>query len=346
MARAGLGMAALMGCVSHFAIGTAHAFEISAPDDAQVADVFWAVVIGVVAYGVFQGLRRCFRGAGSAFWTSTFGRWLIGRMAGTAVLGCLLGTGFFVSNRAIVLVVETLIRLRVPLSNDLFLGIMLSMWAGAIVAAWRLRTSVKVCIGKGSRPLRRLVRTLGMGGGGSAGFAGICEEWANRWQPGEIFLGHSLFDRHWPVGIKDDRMLCTMAGTGGGKSESALIGNLLLHPGSVFAVDVKGQLAAVTAEARRKNGQTVHVIDPLNVLGQGTARIEPLSDLDPEALDYVERLRKIVDAMVLSTGEKNRFFDEGARTVIAGGMDFLKRRKTGEFVPPEEEREEEETNGE
>jgi hypothetical protein len=87
MARTGLGITALLACVSPLAIGTAHAFELSAPDDAQVADVFWVVVVVVVAYGVFQGLRRCFRGAGSAFWTSTLGRWLIGRIAGTLVFG-------------------------------------------------------------------------------------------------------------------------------------------------------------------------------------------------------------------------------------------------------------------
>ena len=46
-----------------------------------------------------------------------------------------------------------------------------------------------------------------------------------------IFLGHSLHDRHWPVGVKDDRMLMTLAGNGGGKGESAIINNLLTYPG-------------------------------------------------------------------------------------------------------------------
>ena len=92
-----------------------------------------------------------------------------------------------------------------PLSEDLIGGIALGMWSGAILAAWHLRTPVKVCIGKGSRPLRRLVRSLGMGGGGSSAFAGICEEWANRWKPGMILLGASMFDSKWLVGIRDDR---------------------------------------------------------------------------------------------------------------------------------------------
>ena len=199
-------MAALLACVSPLAIGTAHAFELSAPDDAQIADVVTAVVVVVVAYGGFQGLRRCFRGAGSAFWTSTLGRWLIGRIAGTVVFGGLLGTGFFLAQRALVPVLDVLFRLGVPLSNELLFGVVLWMWGGPILAAWHLRTITKVCIGKGSRPLRRLVRSLGMGGGGSSAFAGICEEWANRWKPGMILLGASMFDRKWLVGIRDDRM--------------------------------------------------------------------------------------------------------------------------------------------
>ena len=205
MARAGLGMAALLACVSPLAIGTAHAFEFSAPDDAQTADIVTAIVVVVCAYGGFQGLRRCFRGAGSAFWTSTLGRWLIGRIAGTLVFGGLAGTGFFLAQRALDPMLDVLFRLGVPFSNELLIGGgVLWMWGGPILAAWHLRTITKVCIGKGSRPLRRLIRSLGMGGGGSSAFAGICEEWSNRWKPGMILLGASMFDRKWLVGIRDD----------------------------------------------------------------------------------------------------------------------------------------------
>ena len=42
-----------------------------------------------------------------------------------------------------------------------------------------------------------------------------------------ILLGASIFDRHWLVGIRDDRDADSSPGTGGGKSESAIIPNLL-----------------------------------------------------------------------------------------------------------------------
>jgi Type IV secretory system Conjugative DNA transfer len=242
MARAGLGLGVLLAGVSQVAIGTAYA-ALSIPDGTQVARVVTVTLVVMAGYGVFTGVRRCFRGSASSFWTSTLGRWLIGRMAGTAVFGSLLGVGYYLAAYALLPVVQGLLELGIPLTSNAVGGIMLAMWACAAVAAWRLRTAVKVCIGKGSRPLRRLVRSLGMGGGGSSAFAGICEEWACRWKPGRILLGASMFDRKWLVGIRDDRGAGVVAGNGSGKGRSSIIPNLLTYPGSVYCQDFKGQNA-------------------------------------------------------------------------------------------------------
>ncbi len=328
------------------AVGLAVIHQIEAYWPGHQPALEWVAVIaqavaGVLIWRFFAQTRM--RGL-SGFWTTTLGRWVIGRLAGAAVFLALFGLAWKPAFYAVWLFAIAPIDVAgMKAALLVYWGFYPLVWALALYAAWFLRTPAKIFIGKASGPLRRWYRSLRMGAGGSASFAGICEEWANRWRPGAIFLGHSLFDRHWPVGVRDDRMLCTMAGTGGGKGDSAIIPNLLLHPGSAFAIDVKGQLAAVTAAARRGKGHTVHIIDPFNVLGQGTARIDPLSDLDPDALDYVERLRKTVDAMVISTGERNRFFDEGGKTIVAGAIDYLKRRGTGEFVPPQEVLEVEET---
>ena len=324
MMRAG-GMAALLACVSPFAIGTAYGFELSAPDDAQTADIVTAIVVVVCAYGGFQGLKRVLRGAGSAFWTSTLGRWLIGRIAGTLVFAGLAGTGFFLAQRALGPVLEVLFRLGVPFSSELLFGAVLWMWGVPVLFAWRLRTTAKVCIGKSSRPLRRLVRSLGMGGGGSSAFAGICEEWANRWKPGMILLGASMFDGKWLVGVRDDRHQMTISSTGGGKGRSVVLPNLLTYPGSVLCVDVKGQNAAVSAARRRAMGQTVHVFDPMNALEGVPSRYNPLAELDPASPDYAEQLDLIVDALVVPGGDKSVFWDESARIVIAGVLDYIVR---------------------
>jgi hypothetical protein len=303
MARAGLGKALLLTGVSHLAIGSAYA-TVSTPDETNNIHIAVATVGVLIVYGGWKVLRRTFRGGGSGFWTSTLGRWLIGRMAGTAVFGGLLGVGFYLAAYALLPVVQGLLNLGIPLTNRSVEGIVLAMWAGAIVAAWYLRTTVKVCIGKGSRPLRRLVRSLGLGAGGSSAFAGICEEWACRWKPGMILLGASMFDRKWLVGIRDDRGAGVVAGNGSGKGRSSIIPNLLTYPGSVYCQDFKGQNAAVTAQRRREMGQAVHILEPM---AEGGARWNPLELLDPSAMDYVEQIDAIVDALVIAGDGKNLF---------------------------------------
>ena len=153
---------------------------------------------------------------------------------------------------------------------------------------------------------------------------------AHCWRPGMIFFGHSLADCHWPVGIRDERMLCTLGGNGSGKGESAIINNVLLHDGSMFVNDPSGQIAAVTAEALRRKGYEVHIIDHMNVLGQGTSRLDPVAELDPNALNYVSQLKQLVDAMAISSGSgRNRFFEDNGKTIIRGAIDFriLPRRR-------------------
>jgi type IV secretory pathway TraG/TraD family ATPase VirD4 len=174
-----------------------------------------------------------------------------------------------------------------------------------------------------------------MGGGGSAGFASIVEEWANRWRPGLIFLGHSMHDRHWPVGVDDDRMMVLLAGTGGGKNLTSIINNMLSYEGgSMFCMDVKGQNAAVTAQARRDRGQDVYILAPF---AEETAHLNPLDGCDPQAPDYFEQIMGIVDDLVIPSDGKNQVWTEWSRIFIGGLTDYELRRNDGEFVPPEEE---------
>jgi type IV secretory pathway TraG/TraD family ATPase VirD4 len=288
-----------------------------------------------------KALQRSLLGASSGFWHSVPGRWLIGRVAGGAVYTALAALLWMPAVYAVAYgfgVFGQLCGSRAAAA--IFPVLPWAVWSLVLGGAGRLRTPAKVIIGKSTRPFRRWYCSFKFGGGGAAGFASILEEWANRWQPGMIFYGHSLFDRHWPIGIKDQRMLLTLAGTGGGKGESAIINNVLLHDGSMVIVDPSGQIAAVTGEALRAKGFEVRVIDQLNILGQGTARLDPLSGLDPAAPDYVPRLRQLVDAMAVPSGDgRNRFFEEGGKTLCAGAIDYLKRRKAAEFEQPEPEEE-------
>ncbi len=267
-----------------------------------------------------KAVQRSLLGASSGFWHSVPGRWLIGRVAGLAVILLLVFPVFYgvmLAGGQLLLEVYDLAGAKVATMAQIPVGI--GMYLATAVLVWQLRTPAKVIIGRSTRKPRAWYRSFTMGRGGSAGFASILEEWANRWQPGMIFLGHSLHDRHWPVGVKDDRMLMTLAGNGGGKGESAIINNLLTYPGSVFVNDTKGQNAAVTAPVRRAMGHDVFVLAPF---AQETAYLNPLAGVDPEAADYVERIKGIAEALVIATDEKNRVWAEWSKIVIEGLIDL------------------------
>jgi type IV secretory pathway TraG/TraD family ATPase VirD4 len=285
--------------------------------DAPVIGMVASIVAGAVCA---KALQRSLLGASSGFWHSVPGRWLIGRVAGLAVILLLVFPVFYgvkIAAGLLLLLKVQLTGMTVPTAALATVGHGLYLATAALV--WRLRTPAKVIIGKSTRKPRQWYRSFNFGRGGSAGFASILEEWANRWRPGMIFLGHSLHDLRWPVGVKDDRMLMTLAGNGGGKGDSAIINNLLTYPGSVFVNDTKGQNAAVTARVRREMGQDTFVLAPF---AAETAHLNPLAGVDPDAPDYVERIKGIAEALVIVTDEKNRVWAEWSKIVIEGLIDL------------------------
>jgi hypothetical protein len=68
-----------------------------------------------------------------------------------------------------------------------------------------------------------------------------------------------------------DGHLLTIAPTRAGKGVSAVIPNLLTHPGSVVVTDLKGENYAVTAARRCVDlGHDVHALDPFDVVAIST----------------------------------------------------------------------------
>ena len=122
------------------------------------------------------------------------------------------------------------------------------------------------------------------------------------------------------IGIDDNRHAMTVGGSRGGKSVT-LTGNLLFYPGSVLALDPKGELAAITAERRTKLGQKVCILDPFKItperLAKYRCRFNPLSILDPGGDTMIEDAELIADALVVAAG-KDPHWDESARNQIEG----------------------------
>ena len=92
------------------------------------------------------------------------------------------------------------------------------------------------------------------------------------------------------VTYEGDAHLISCAPTGAGKGRGVLIPNLLMYPGPVIAVDIKGELFQVTHRRRREMGQKVVVLDPFHLVTQRSDSLNPLdlltlprADIDSDA---------------------------------------------------------------
>jgi type IV secretory pathway TraG/TraD family ATPase VirD4 len=150
-----------------------------------------------------------------------------------------------------------------------------------------------------------------------------------------LFLGRSLYSRGLHIGIEDDRMMFTFAGSRSGKGTTAIIPNLLLWPGSVLVIDPKGTNAIVTARRRREMGQDVYVFDPFRELERELKKVDktfsdvfgkeesdsfnPFAALDLNSLTIREDIAVIADALVVADAvQKDTHWDEGAKTGASG----------------------------
>jgi len=122
-----------------------------------------------------------------------------------------------------------------------------------------------------------------------------------------------------PIVYTGDGHLMTVAPTGAGKGVGVIIPTLLTYPGSIIAVDIKGELAQVTARRRREMGQKVVILDPFGLASDAKDGLNPfdLFDLpkgDPES-----------DAEMLAAQfgadhsfSTDRYWDDTGRGLMAG----------------------------
>lgn len=118
--------------------------------------------------------------------------------------------------------------------------------------------------------------------------------------------------------FRQDGHILTCAPTGAGKGIGAVIPNLLDYPGSAFVLDLKGEVYAVTARARRAMGQAVHLIDPFGITGapgQATNWLDTLTPADP---DVVSLAGGLADMLVVGAGETDPHWNDTARELLRG----------------------------
>jgi type IV secretion system protein VirD4 len=118
-------------------------------------------------------------------------------------------------------------------------------------------------------------------------------------------------------------MVC--APPGAGKGVGFVIPNLLSYPGSVVAIDPKGELFTATARVRRKllNNRVLR-LDPLDVCGPGGARLNPLLHVDPASPLLGDQATAIAEALVVRTGrESEDHWNDSAQLGITGALIYV-----------------------
>jgi hypothetical protein len=193
----------------------------------QLAAVIAQIVAGIYAW---RALRQAFAGGLAAFWTSQPGRWIVGRLLDAGILLLLLKPASIAAGLVVYLGLSAWVSLGGAFNQGVAVTVVFAGYGLTLLFAWKPRRCMKIFLGKASRPLRRVWRTLPMGNGGSARFAGPLEEWSHPWKPGRLMLGASMYDGKWIVGIADDRHACLIATNRSGKGRACITGNLLTWP--------------------------------------------------------------------------------------------------------------------
>src|SRR5260370_39014766 len=75
------------------------------------------------------------------------------------------------------------------------------------------------------------------------------------------FAPYFHHQREEVISYSGEGRLITFAPTGTGKTSGPVICNALKHPGQLIVLDMKGEVYAATAQARRKMGQKAYVLD-------------------------------------------------------------------------------------
>lgn len=145
---------------------------------------------------------------------------------------------------------------------------------------------------------------------------------------GRFWLGRSATGE--TLGYNDDRHVCLVAGTRGGKGTSQIVNNLAWWPGSAVIVDPKGENAPLTSARRGFGaahidgmGQFVQVLDPFNECAKVVdpryrAQFNPFDAIDPKSEDAIDEAGLLADALIVIREGGETSWDEMARSLVRG----------------------------
>jgi len=126
------------------------------------------------------------------------------------------------------------------------------------------------------------------------------------------------------IGYLGDGHVLTIGPTRSGKSRRLLIPNLLYETGrSMLIVDMKGELAAITAPHRATKADYVGALDPFGVLPARGVNVpgigfNPMLRLDPASDEFVDDAMGLAEALVqVKPGDQDPHWAESAQDLVA-----------------------------
>jgi type IV secretory pathway TraG/TraD family ATPase VirD4 len=166
----------------------------------------------------------------------------------------------------------------------------------------------------------------------TARWTGVLEALTLVYRPGLIFLGRvrafgiGLFQ---PVGVKGERHLVMIAGTGSGKT-TQLITMLGLHKGSSFVIDPKGQIAKTIVSRMGQGGEgvigkkgKVCVLDPYRLVnGWQSSCWNPFDEIDRAIARHGNRdvavryAMKFAEGLIIQYPRENPFWPGTAKDFL------------------------------
>ena len=124
------------------------------------------------------------------------------------------------------------------------------------------------------------------------------------------------------VTYSGDGHLITFAPTGTGKTSGPVITNSLTWPGQLIVLDMKGEVFAATAQARRDMGQDVYVIDLRD--GSDSGSLNPLDLAARCGTDPAATGRSFAAELIeRGTDERDRFWNDWSETMIGAATAWL-----------------------
>jgi type IV secretion system protein VirD4 len=148
-----------------------------------------------------------------------------------------------------------------------------------------------------------------------------------------MYLGNDYEDKKEgrAIAYNGDGHMLTIGPTRSGKSRRLLIPNLLYETGrSMLVVDMKGELAAITAAHRAAKGGNVVALDPFGVLATRGVEIpsvgfNPMRRLNPALDDFVDDAMGLAEALVqVNPGDSEPHWAESAQDLVAGLIMLVK----------------------